>query len=90
MFMKKKERIEWISYGAVGLFSLAMFVFGVMFPEYTLVNECYDVEETVELTENQRERLWDLLNADNTGKERELKVTCLCYEYLKEIMNGWD
>ena len=90
MFMKRKEWIEWISYGAVGLFSLAMFVFGVMFPEYTLVNECYEVEEVAELTENQRERLWDLLNKENTDKEGELKVTCLCYEYLKEIIDGWD
>lgn len=90
MFMKRKEWIEWISYGVVGLFSLMMFVFGVMFPEYTLVNECYEMGETAELTENQRERLWNLLNAENAKKEGELKVTCLCYEYLKEIIDGWD
>ena len=90
MFIRKKEFIELISYGIVGLFSLGMFVFGVMFPEYTLVNECYNVEDTVALTENQRERLWELLKGENTDKEGELKVTCLSSEYLKEIIDGWD
>ena len=90
MFFKRKEWMEWISYGVVGMFSLAMFVFGLMFPEYTFVNECYDVEETVELTEKQREGLWELLDEENTDKEGKIKVTCLCYEYLKEIIDGWD
>ena len=90
MSLTKKEWIEWISYGVVGLFSLSMFVFGAMFPEYTFVNECYEMEETEEPTEIQIERLQELLKTRTTDKEGELKVTCLSYEYLKEIMNGWD
>ena len=48
------------------------------------------MEETEEPTEIQIERLQELLKAKTTDKEGELKVTCLSYEYLKEIMNGWD
>ena len=82
--------MEWISYGAVGLFSLGMFVFGVMFPEYTLVNECYDVKNTAELSEEQREHIWKMLWDGTADEAEEVKVTCLSYEYLKEIIDGWD
>lgn len=90
MFFSKKEWMEWISYGVVGLFSLSMFVFGVMFPEYTFVNECYEVEQSVEFTENQREKLWRALIMEDVNEEKKVKITCLSYEYLKEIIDGWD
>lgn len=90
MLFRKKEFKECISYGVVGLFSLAMFVFGVMFPEYTLVNECCNVENAAELSKEQRDKVWELLKEGETGKKRELKVTCLGYEYLKEIIDEWD
>ena len=90
MFFSKKEWMEWISYGVVGLFSLSMFVFGVMFPEYTFVNECYEVEQSMELTETQREKLWRALIMEDVNKEKQIKITCLSYEYLKEIIDGWD
>ena len=89
MFFKRKEWMEWISYGVVGMFSLAMFVFGLMFPEYTFVNECYDVEETVELTEKQREGLWELLDEENTGFIiNSVHNAGGCYSYTKRIKGG--
>lgn len=104
----KKEWMKCISYGAVGIFSFFMFVFGVMFPEYTFVRECYatvDENGAIEVehvrseieAEREMERLQELLREKGTGlsmenskkEEDEIKITCLSYEYLKEIINGW-
>lgn len=107
MFLSRKEWIECISYGLVGLFSLSMFVFGAMFPEYTFVRECYDIvnvdgsdvaktsKENKEM-ENEIQRLQELLKgrdfcfSEEKDVDKEMKITCLGYEYLKEIINGRD
>ena len=75
-----KDWIECISYGCVGLFSAFLFVFGVMFPKYMFVEESFG---------NRQEgcRTGEIMSLKEL-REKDIRVTCLSYECLKEIMHG--
>jgi len=79
---KMKDWIECISYGCIGMFSAMLFVFGVMFPKYMFVEEAFGNAE--ELREEEAIMSVEQLRA------KGIKVTCLSYECLKEIIDGWD
>lgn len=102
MMKSKKEWMECISYGVAGLFSLSMFVFGAMFPEYAFVRECYGrvCLDKACYAEEYDDRTCDDSACENRGEaegilvpgseEEKLRITCLSYEYLKEIINEWN
>lgn len=79
---KRKDWVECISYGAIGLLSAATFLFGVLFPKYLLVQECFaDTDDT-----NAKEAVMSIEQL----RARDIKVTSFSYECLKEILNEWD
>lgn len=94
--MNKKTRgyIELISYGAAALFSVSLFVFGTLFPKYMFVEESLGAgtqkpqEQTVSVGE-----LREMFNGQQGQWEsvlKDVKVTSLTYECLKEIIDVWN
>ncbi|MBR1692560.1 MAG: hypothetical protein IJ711_07275 [Lachnospiraceae bacterium] len=86
MKQQKKDWIECISYGWIGLFSLSLFVFGAMFPKYMFVEESFGNRRNACGQTYEPAQIMSLEDL----RKREIKVTCLSYECLKEIIDGWD
>lgn len=76
---QKKDWIECISYSGIGMFSAAVFLFGILFPKYLFVQECFaDADEVYGSGE--------VMSIEDL-RAMDLKVTSFSYECLKELFH---